>query len=134
MKFKILLFLSALLFLCQCKTKNDVQTKATDLILLLNQEQKIDKNIFIVFTKIIEDSRCPKDANCIWQGQARVNVRILKNNQIHNFEIASNTINSAYKNSFEFDGKIYTFSSLKPEPGEAKTANKDKSELRLITN
>ena len=30
------------------------------------------KNYCLTFTKMLADSRCPKDATCIWQGQAKV--------------------------------------------------------------
>jgi hypothetical protein len=30
----------------------------------------------IVFKKVISDSRCPKDANCIWAGEIRIQLQI----------------------------------------------------------
>lgn len=32
----------------------------------------------LVFTDVVEDSRCPKGAQCIWEGQARIVLKIKK--------------------------------------------------------
>ena len=34
------------------------------------------KGIKIEFVELIEDSRCPRDAQCIWAGNAKIKVRI----------------------------------------------------------
>ena len=34
------------------------------------------KNATIKFVKVLEDSRCPKDVTCVWEGQARVLVEM----------------------------------------------------------
>jgi len=55
----------------------------------LNKEfsLKINQNAFIrsEFIKIklidISDSRCPKGVQCVWAGEARAEINILKNNQ-----------------------------------------------------
>lgn len=35
--------------------------------------------ISITFVKVLEDSRCPKNVNCMWAGQARVEVLVSEN-------------------------------------------------------
>ena len=39
-------------------------------------ESTLIKNHTISFIKVIEDSRCPKGANCMWAGRAKVLVEI----------------------------------------------------------
>ena len=34
------------------------------------------KNATVTFLKVVEDSRCPADVNCIWEGQAVVLVEV----------------------------------------------------------
>ncbi|PHM10191.1 hypothetical protein [Nostoc sp. 'Peltigera malacea cyanobiont' DB3992] len=37
------------------------------------------ENIEIKFSKVIQDSRCPSDVTCIWQGQVIIGLDIIKN-------------------------------------------------------
>lgn len=37
------------------------------------------KNVEVKFIKIVSDSRCPKDVQCVWAGKAEVLVSITKN-------------------------------------------------------
>src|SRR3989344_4754754 len=62
----------------------------TEFELKVNQEAVItSENIRIKFLEILEDSRCPRDVRCIWAGQVRILVNIMKNNQdMGNFELA----------------------------------------------
>ncbi|MGV0108106.1 Lipoprotein [Nostoc sp. DSM 114160] len=39
------------------------------------------ENIEIKFSKVIQDSRCPSDVTCIWQGQVIIGLDIIKNGQ-----------------------------------------------------
>ncbi|MEH1943367.1 MAG: hypothetical protein V7L01_24535 [Nostoc sp.] len=38
-----------------------------------------NENIEIKFSKVIQDSRCPSNVNCIWQGQVVIELDIIKN-------------------------------------------------------
>ena len=54
----------------------------TEFELKINQTANIEsENIKIKFLDILEDSRCPSDVQCVWQGQARVLVNVEKNGQ-----------------------------------------------------
>jgi hypothetical protein len=35
-----------------------------------------DANLSVSFAEILEDSRCPKNTNCVWEGQAKVKLMI----------------------------------------------------------
>lgn len=53
----------------------------------------------IVFTDVIEDSRCPEGAQCIWEGQARIILKIKKEGEAEK----------------EKEVKLHTISAEKPK-------------------
>ena len=72
------------------------------------------ENIKIIFINMTEDSRCPSDVECIWEGQVTIEINIYMNNQfIGEFNLTSRTgfDKLAIK---EFDG--YSISLIKVEP------------------
>jgi len=72
------------------------------------------ENIKIIFMNVTEDSRCPSDVECIWEGQVTIVINIFKNNQfIGEFNLTSRTgfDELAIK---EFDG--YSINLIKVEP------------------
>jgi hypothetical protein len=44
----------------------------------LGETVRLD-DVAITFVKVIEDSRCPKNVTCIWQGRIIVQVAVRKN-------------------------------------------------------
>jgi hypothetical protein len=40
------------------------------------------ENIKIIFVNVTEDSRCPSDVECVWEGQVTIVINILKNKQV----------------------------------------------------
>ena len=71
------------------------------------------ENIKIIFINVTEDSRCPSDVDCIWEGQVTIVINIFKNNQfIGEFNLTSRGFDGpAIKN---FNG--YSISLIKVEP------------------
>lgn len=82
-----LIFFSMLLLMTSCqsqkvnstdnKTKME-QTKDKNLV-YLNEGENVflkDYQMNVTFKKVTEDSRCPKDANCIWEGVATVEIEM----------------------------------------------------------
>ncbi|MBM3896527.1 MAG: hypothetical protein FJ360_02125 [Thaumarchaeota archaeon] len=59
-----------------------------------------DKNMEIIFSKIVEDSRCPSDVTCVWQGRIAIQVDIQTKNESRNIilslENATVPINDEY--------------------------------------
>ncbi|MBM3911228.1 MAG: hypothetical protein FJ356_06225, partial [Thaumarchaeota archaeon] len=59
-----------------------------------------DKNMEITFSKVIEDSRCPSDVTCVWQGRVTIQVDIQTKNESRNIilslENATVPINDEY--------------------------------------
>lgn len=64
-------------------TINDINTGLNiPFKLNINQTAVIgSENLKITFLNVTEDSRCPSDVQCIWEGQAKVQISILKDDQ-----------------------------------------------------
>ncbi|MBS3134137.1 hypothetical protein J4214_02805 [Candidatus Woesearchaeota archaeon] len=89
--------------------------------LKVNQEAVINsENIRIKFLEILEDSRCPRDVQCIWAGQIKILVNIMKNNQdMGNFELAINPVKGDTKTQ-SFDKYFIELKEVKKSGYESK--------------
>jgi len=78
-------------------------------------------NLSLCLDELIEDSRCPVNANCVWQGVARVRFSMQLKNQSYSF-----VLSTSHVQSFHTDTTIqqYRISLLrvKPYPGETSHA------------
>ena len=69
--------LAAILLLVACNNKLKVNYSEFNIngpfYLKMNETSKLKGgDLLLKFTSIPEDSRCPEDANCIWEGQVRI--------------------------------------------------------------
>ena len=48
--------------------------------LLIGDQAKV-ADIEIRFVEVLEDSRCPKDVNCVWAGEAKVVIELYEDNK-----------------------------------------------------
>jgi len=73
-------------------------------------------NIRIKFLKVLQDSRCPNGAVCIWQGQAVIQVSVTRNN-VHfgNFNLTT-TGSYGSADSVAIDGYFLRLLKLEPYP------------------
>lgn len=72
--------------------KSSPTINETQFQLKVNQTLSLQSDgIKVKFLNVTADSRCPSDVTCIWQGEAKVLVNILENNQNHdgNFSLTS---------------------------------------------
>src|SRR5690606_5995441 len=73
----------------------------------------------IIFKRVIEDSRCPKDVDCIWAGQAKVLVAIKTNGTTSEKELIFHGTNFGKESEntlFVSETKTYIGYSLSPYP------------------
>lgn len=81
--------------------------------------------ISIKFVKVIEDSRCPVNVNCIWAGNAKIEVEISKGSKTESFIL--NT--SGQETSARLSDYLVKFTDLNPErtadTGQPKPDEKD---------
>jgi hypothetical protein len=84
------------------------------------------ENVKIVFVNITEDSRCPSDVECVWEGQATILINIIKNKQVlgeFNLTSREGFDELAIK---EYDG--YSIELMIVEPYPISTQKIDRSE------
>ena len=79
----------------------------------VNKEKRAPKSrLSIRFLEMVEDSRCPRDVNCVWAGNAKIKIRVSKNGRSH--ELTMDTNGKAQTAVAE--GYQITFTGLTPEP------------------
>ncbi len=90
----------------------------------------------ISFIDLLEDSRCPANAICVWEGQARVKIEIHENFEVITKELTNGTLkdNQAQKINIGH----YTLELLKvipyPEKADNQTDKSDYSVQLVITS
>ncbi len=79
----------------------------------------------ITFHKIIEDSRCPKEVNCIWSGVAVADVELIGFiARPRKLNIASIDLPSkGYQRSFDYQGYTITLEQIRPEKSNKSNTN-----------
>jgi hypothetical protein len=109
----ILLLLSLSLLLAKACEEPDTFVVGESFELAMGQEV-LNKgaNLQIKWTELSEDSRCPKNTNCVWEGQARM--QLLVNDQIVELIIRSGMPEKAQ--TLVADGYILEAQSLLPYP------------------
>lgn len=79
----------------------------------------------ITFHKITEDSRCPKEVNCIWSGVAVADVELIGFiARPRKLNIASIDLPSkGYQRSFDYQGYTITLEQIRPEKSNKSNPN-----------
>jgi hypothetical protein len=112
MKTKLILAL-ILIFACgsllQANGRTNEQFK-----LQVNGQKTITKDkLTIKFISVVEDSRCPKDANCIWTGNAKIQLKLKKKNGVwETFKLNTDV----EKREIRFGGYAIKIVGLTPTP------------------
>lgn len=79
-------------------------------------KQKIfaKSNLIVKFVSLIEDSRCPEGANCVWAGNAKIKIEAGKSGKKETFEV--NT--TLGPKAATYNGYVIELVSLMPVPRE----------------
>jgi len=123
MNIKLLLCVPLLLLMSNCKTQTSQPETATvtgtTVKIGLDKQVKIpNSKVTLKFKELMEDSRCPVDVTCVWEGLAIVNVEAVSGSTNQNFQVATRDfIQKNVTNSFSFSGYKFTLIDLKPQPG-----------------
>lgn len=91
--------------------------KAPETLTLRKGQQKTasSSKISVKFISVLDDSRCPSNAKCIWAGNARIQIAVSKGKKTPQiFELNSNL----KPQSIVFEGYEINFGSLTPHPGQ----------------
>lgn len=80
----------------------------------INQQKSVAKNKLIIkFDSLVEDSRCPADANCFWAGNAKIKITLGKTKSgAKTFELNTNL----ETRSVNFAGYEIKLTGLTPQP------------------
>ncbi|QOW11724.1 hypothetical protein Q73A0000_15830 [Kaistella flava (ex Peng et al. 2021)] len=76
----------------------------------------------VTFNKIVEDSRCPKDVQCVWAGNAMAEVTLM-GTYTRPVTLQLSTLNDAskgYQNTQNFNGYAISLIDVSPETTSAK--------------
>ncbi|MEZ4853004.1 hypothetical protein [Flavobacterium sp.] len=74
---KILLFLTGILFVSCASKQNGIENSSIE---ILTQKVAIDKTLSFKIEKIISDSRCPENVQCIRLGEVALILGVYENN------------------------------------------------------
>jgi hypothetical protein len=57
----------------------------------INKEKSFAKaKLNVRFVELVEDSRCPADAQCVWAGNAKIKIRVTMNGRSHDITLDTN--------------------------------------------
>ncbi|MCD9855855.1 hypothetical protein LUD75_14110 [Epilithonimonas sp. JDS] len=123
MNIKTIFCIPLLLLMSNCKTQTsqtETATVANNTVTIgLEQQAKIpNSKVAIQFREVVEESRCPVDVTCVWEGIAIISVDAVSGNQKQNFQVATRDfLQKNVTKSFNFSGYKFTLVELKPQPG-----------------
>ena len=83
------------------------------------QKTATQDKINIKFLSLVEDSRCPEGVNCVWAGNAKIEVEINCGDHKEKFEMNTNL----GPKGASFDGYAINLVSLSPYPKEGVTVD-----------
>ncbi len=75
------------------------------------------QDVRICFEELTEDSRCPANANCIWEGAAKGRFKLTVNTSSATFELATLTMTPHYQNEIVALGYKVRLINILPYPG-----------------
>ena len=93
-------------------------------------ETVVVNNVEITFTRVLEDSRCPVDVTCVWEGNAKVELEVgVLNGDGPTIQLILNTATEPrYGDAY---GQRITLTAVRPDPVSTKPIPPDTYELRL---
>lgn len=88
--------------------------KSQQFKLTVNQKKNVtENNLTVKFISVLEDSRCPEDANCIQAGNAKIQIKIKKSKGAwKTFELNTN----GEQTDVLFEGYKIKLADLTPTP------------------
>ena len=101
----------------QQKVNNTEKIEAPVIVVKLPEGESYKwENYCLTFTKMMADSRCPKDATCIWQGEAKVTMSLEKDGKIIDTQEVVLTNPEQNGTSFTLGEKYFRVYGLLPYP------------------
>ena len=95
-------------------------TESGLLVLGVGQSAEIGPGTTLRLNRIVSDSRCPADAQCVWAGEVRIALTLTSPAGSADFELAGATANSTTVQSFLIE--MADFGPCEPGPSKAAPA------------
>lgn len=124
------------LLLCFHIQAQENKTKAPVIVVKLIEGEKLKvEDAFLHFEKVVSDSRCPSDATCVWEGEAKVKLFLKKDGElVEGKEITLPNGPKDFRDEtvFNLGGKAFQIYALKPYPtSKMKTEGKIEYYLQI---
>lgn len=71
--------------------------------------------LVVGFTEVLEESRCPEGVDCLWAGNAKIQIS-LQTPPLERMTMAELNTNTQFPVSVEYDGREITLVELRPYP------------------
>ena len=128
MRTSLVVTICILFFLIVSCHKSDI---ADGYIVQKRCEERIvnGSRVTICFDKLLQDSRCPLQSMCIWQGAAKGNFSFRAGNQEAEFSLSTTTLKPEYFRDTVLFGYRIHLVDVKPYPGEGSFAPRAKIEI-----
>lgn len=131
----IFLFTTLTAFVNSCSKSGDKFSEGTIKLKLSNCENGSisGDDLKLCFEAVVNDSRCPANAVCIWQGAATATFSFTKNGDSHRFDLSTITMKPNYTKDTVIAGYKIEFINLSPYPGTVDPLpdNQIKAELKI---
>ncbi|HEY0354937.1 MAG TPA: hypothetical protein VGC29_01965 [Flavisolibacter sp.] len=110
--------------------KKDLESQQTMVELNQCSEKTFgSETVKICYEAIVEDSRCPANANCAWQGVAKARFTIEVNGTGKTIELSTLTLKPQYQNKISALGYDFRLINLHPYPGTG--GGQDQAEIEI---
>ena len=115
----ILLFITLTAFVNSCsKSGNELREGTIELKFSDCEKGNIaGDDLKLCFDAVVNDSRCPANTVCIWQGAATASFSFTKNGDTHRFNLSTITMKPNYTKDTVIAGYKIEFINLTPYPG-----------------
>jgi hypothetical protein len=121
---KLIPILSTLLLIVLLTNCNKNSEKMCDLTSIINDTLNVSVNkstsnnlyqFTVTIDSVLNDSRCPSNANCIWMGNAAVRFLFTNNDEVKKFVLNTNG-GTNYPSDTTIDGYYIKLVTLSPYP------------------
>ena len=75
-----------------------------------------DGSVSVTFVELIQDSRCPADAMCIWQGNVRVLIEVRQGTEMQRYTLTLGALLEGDVSSISLPGYTITLKDVQPYP------------------
>lgn len=90
-----------------------------------------DSELELRFAEVLEDSRCPLYANCIWEGQVRIKLELIRSGKPLTLEFTRKGQETKPLTEV-IDGLRLTVLSVSPYPEAGKTIKPEEYSLKML--